>query len=657
MSDKYLNLDGLKIYDKNIKQYFNKLNSRLITIENKQTTWDNKSDFSGLYDDLTGKPQIFSGDYSDLTSKPELFSGNYDDLTGKPELFDGDYNSLINKPTIPSAYNDAPVKQRLSQLESGIDTTSLHVIHYGNQFDETKITRNAWLNDDGSLHTGSDASNYIVSDYIKVTSCYESGNLRYVAAYSYKNFGLDVDSTSWGPHARQICYYSTIGGPAIGIWSINSDESNTGIKQLPAGTNYVRVCFMISDQKYFYVGFQQNTVPPTFDYCEQKIPGNIIPSLNKVVNNTDSSVTALLKTAMDYYGNLNFQYGNNHTLFDDVCGDKFEPNTSPNFNGSSGWPCDKAYHIDCSSFVQACLEGISFKNSRYINSNNYNIRGFSSYIFDQSAITETVLDDGQYYSGNYGRLYANQIAEYAYNHGYLYAVNKDFSNVKAGDLLFQNNSHTWQGLYFWRDIGHVMIVSQTVQMNDGRFFVKTLESRGGSTSSGNTCGVTQRLIYPWYIGHTGYDIIWGARFPLSDCQCNIVNICDDIQISSVGLGTAQYYLLKSLPLNKPLKQGGLYTLAFKADIPDGYFAEYWICNGSNDQQYYNIGSSGSRLLKRPSGVYCVHIEIPNDINIPNDSNKVFEIFLKNCGGSGGTSIIYDAKLYNGYITCNDYMFD
>jgi len=51
------------------------------------TNWNNKSDFSG--------------DYNDLTNKPELFSGSYNDLTDKPDLFSGDYNDLTNKPTIP----------------------------------------------------------------------------------------------------------------------------------------------------------------------------------------------------------------------------------------------------------------------------------------------------------------------------------------------------------------------------------------------------------------------------------------------------------------------------------------------------------------------------------------------------------------------------
>lgn len=109
------------------------------------TNWNNKSDFSGDYNDLTNKPSIPSA-LSDLTddtthrvvtdtekttwNNKSNFSGSYNDLTDKPSIpsalsdltddsthrvvtdtekttwnnksdFSGDYNDLTNKPTIP----------------------------------------------------------------------------------------------------------------------------------------------------------------------------------------------------------------------------------------------------------------------------------------------------------------------------------------------------------------------------------------------------------------------------------------------------------------------------------------------------------------------------------------------------------------------------
>lgn len=38
----------------------------------EKEAWNNKSDFSGSYDDLTNKPDLFSGSYNDLTNKPTI---------------------------------------------------------------------------------------------------------------------------------------------------------------------------------------------------------------------------------------------------------------------------------------------------------------------------------------------------------------------------------------------------------------------------------------------------------------------------------------------------------------------------------------------------------------------------------------------------------
>lgn len=92
--------------------------------------------FSGVYDDLSGKPSLgtvashdtdefataeqgaladsalqeaslapvaTSGAYDDLTGRPSLFSGAYDDLTGKPSLFSGAYGDLTGRPTLGTA--------------------------------------------------------------------------------------------------------------------------------------------------------------------------------------------------------------------------------------------------------------------------------------------------------------------------------------------------------------------------------------------------------------------------------------------------------------------------------------------------------------------------------------------------------------------------
>ena len=117
-----------------------------VTAQDK-TNWNNKSDFSGSYNDLTDKPTIpivptnvssfnndagyiTSNDISGKTNQSDFvahsgnttmhvtasekstwnaksdFSGSYNDLTDKPTLFSGSYNDLTDKPTIPSKTSD-----------------------------------------------------------------------------------------------------------------------------------------------------------------------------------------------------------------------------------------------------------------------------------------------------------------------------------------------------------------------------------------------------------------------------------------------------------------------------------------------------------------------------------------------------------------------
>lgn len=78
------------------------------------------------------------------------FSGAYNDLSGKPTLFDGNYNSLSNKPTIPSA---------LSQLSE--DSTHKHIT----EAEKSNIPKNAALIQDFSQsNTTIDFTSYDIQE-------------------------------------------------------------------------------------------------------------------------------------------------------------------------------------------------------------------------------------------------------------------------------------------------------------------------------------------------------------------------------------------------------------------------------------------------------------------------------------------------------------
>lgn len=145
--------------------------------------WNNKSDFSGNYNDLLDKPDIptklseltndsgfitqndipeetdplftaWNKDYNELTNKPYIPTKtsdldndsdfiieeidpsvpewakqpekpvySYNEITNKPDLFSGNYNDLSNKPLIPDAYDDADIRNQID----GINTILLGV--------------------------------------------------------------------------------------------------------------------------------------------------------------------------------------------------------------------------------------------------------------------------------------------------------------------------------------------------------------------------------------------------------------------------------------------------------------------------------------------------------------------------------------------------
>lgn len=150
---------------------------QLVTDTEKQT-WNGKSNFSGSYDDLTGKPDLFSGDYNDLTGKPSIptqLSQLSGDATHRVVTdaekstwnnksdFDGNYNNLTNKPSIPTvsssvsssstttAASSSAVKQAYDKANAAIPksggtfTGTVKAAGEGYQAPGTSLLRNSRL--------------------------------------------------------------------------------------------------------------------------------------------------------------------------------------------------------------------------------------------------------------------------------------------------------------------------------------------------------------------------------------------------------------------------------------------------------------------------------------------------------------------------------
>lgn len=65
-------IDAIKV-SVNLSELAGDATHRTVT-DAEKTAWNNKSTFSGSYNDLTNKPSLFSGNYNDLSGKPTILT-------------------------------------------------------------------------------------------------------------------------------------------------------------------------------------------------------------------------------------------------------------------------------------------------------------------------------------------------------------------------------------------------------------------------------------------------------------------------------------------------------------------------------------------------------------------------------------------------------
>lgn len=282
---------------------------------------------------------------------------------------------------------------------------------------------------------------------------------------------------------------------------------------------------------------------------------NNIQLLNRLTtfkNNTNTvgAVNRLLETALTYIDKSDFAYGNFNTLFSEET-----------------VPIEGKYQIDCSSFVMACLKDISFENSKYVNDRNY--PGNGEFIHDKS-----------YESPTDHRMLANDMAKYAYDNGWLFRAEPDYSNVKVGDILFWHNSPQ---PHFWEAVGHVQIVSEIEQNGD----IRCIHAATGSSAIVREGVYTPQQL----LNSKAYTV---ARFPLHDklINANVINF------NPKGEITSNVNDLGSIRLSEDLEPYQFYTVFLKADFNDrdGY---PWL--RTSDLQ--NVYSFTNRVIKMPDNWY------------------------------------------------------
>lgn len=320
--------------------------------------------------------------------------------------------------------------------------------------------------------------------------------------------------------------------------------------------------------------------------------------------NKDSGVTAVLNVALNYLGKTGAQltYANEKTLFS---------------NGSIG---PAPYGIDCSSFVQACLEGIYYTSSKYAGLAENQKKGWGQ-DFPEWVKTRIVEASG----GSAVRMLAHDFGMYSTYYGLAYTVKADGSNIREGDLLFIPNNPA-----VWGNIGHVMLVLRRHQHGG----LDIIES-----TSGVDGGVTIRAVTP--SGLVASKVTLGARIPLGDIPMR-TQVINYNATQSTEVTTS---LMRQVDLIKDIDANKLYTMILKVDFITNDTGAYPILTMSTNSTTNVIYNFTSSVKKIASNMYKATFFVKD--TIPTGYDRKINIFR---GGTAGTSKVSLVAVYEGYVS-------
>lgn len=258
------------------------------------------------------------------------------------------------------------------------------------------------------------------------------------------------------------------------------------------------------------------------DKSNKKI--NVLPT---TIHNSDGIIDRLLAIAQTYNDNIgSFAYGNSGTAY------------SPSVLTPNG-----KFQMDCSSFANLMIHGVPFQNSRYANPSN-----------------PKNIENPLFFLGVDGYTYrlANQLAQYAYDNGYSFTPNSDFSNVEPGDVMF----YSWT--YF--DTNPGSIPQSSLDFHNQAFMkidhVAIMGSKKNDTYW-NTIQFNEDLGSVYYPADNAYmsQCVLVARFPFANVETmySNENLLFDGDTVKNGVSAATY------SLTKPLVKGQYYSMFVKAD--------------------------------------------------------------------------------------------
>lgn len=253
------------------------------------------------------------------------------------------------------------------------------------------------------------------------------------------------------------------------------------------------------------------------------------------LRNTEGFIQQIMAVCKTYTDNFHLlQYGNRYTAYDEVV-----------------QQVGSKYELDCSSFINLLIHGVTFYNSRY----NNKCKNVNNPLFFNK------IDSYKY------RL-ANQIAKYCVENGYAFTPLSDLSDLRAGDLIF----------FSWEDFDTNPDKYNQAQHDFHNNAFMKIDHVAMYLDKKND-DIHQTIQYEQYTPQFLYDVnnkymsqcVLAARLPFAnienyDLNNLIVNgnkqkVCDN----ALEIGT--YYL------TKPLEKDVLYTFSLNGRVtsPNSYF--------------------------------------------------------------------------------------
>ena len=313
------------------------------------------------------------------------------------------------------------------------------------------------------------------------------------------------------------------------------------------------------------------------------------------IHNSDGFIQKIVDVCKTYTDNFNkLVYGNNHTAYDPVTKQ-----------------VDGLWQLDCSSFQNLLIRGVTFENSRYGGGDN-----------KENPLFFNKFDPYEF------RL-ANTMAKWLYDNGYTFEPKADFSNIEPGDLVFYSWPET-TGEFHENAFMHIDHVAMFLQKkNDSKYQTIQYERN------------TPNFFYDVNEEYMS-DAVLVARLPFPMVESAGGNLVVDSEKVS-ALEDSTNFIVGEYHLAKPMIPGKMYTCCFKGKVetPGSYF----ILRSAEDVTLFsNYGEAWSGLEKEYKFSFvCPELE---------DSKK---LYLSCSAGTGNTRTAHAANfcLFEGYKRAYD----